>query len=349
MCPSLLLGTKAVFYPPDLIKTRLQAQTHNSPFDFKYKGPRDACRQILRKEGIRGLYRGFGVSNLSVLVMQLYITTFELTKMHLNNWTGANRTQSKAANLAVSSAAGTVAAVVAQTIGTPARVLLQNIQCGSTPLTAKPMMGKALSAAASPQFQLNKRRIAQGQSRQMSRGTAALRLHPAQWLRAGIESSSIVSVTRSLVQAHGAAHLWRGFSGSVLMYAPTSAIWWALYPTFHDRVSLILNGHEGPSATNNQTVEVLTKAVSGSLAAGVTCLATNPLDVIRTRHNLLANASASSTSAAPRAFDVMRSLVREEGVAGLYRGLSMRAVKFCLSSFVLVVIYEGVKEQCRLS
>eukprot|EP00750_Incisomonas_marina_P006015 INCI14278.2.p1 GENE.INCI14278.2~~INCI14278.2.p1 ORF type:complete len:360 (-),score=42.06 INCI14278.2:597-1676(-) len=338
LCPTLLLGTKALFYPPDLIKTRLQVQTPSPPYNFNYKGPRHAFKSILRREGIRGLYKGFGVSNLGVLVMQVYIVAFEATKVQFGARLGPHRMKDETTALFVSSTSGVVAAVVAQLLGTPCRVLLQNIQCEAK------VLPKAVGAAATPPLRLRQaKKPGRGGNNkwgQLGRGPSFTR------------TPSTLLLAQSLVRAHGLGHLWKGFSGSVLMYAPTSAIWWMLYPVFHRRAESLLRTFD--LDVNGKVRGVLTKAAAGSMAAGVTCLATNPLDVVRTRHNLLSNVSSSvdtassQSSAGPRAWHVLRDLVRAEGLAGLYRGFSVRAAKFCLSSFVMVVIYEGVKEECRL-
>lgn len=344
LCPTLLLGTKAIFYPPDLIKTRLQVQTPSPPYNFNYKGPRHAFKSIIAREGVRGLYKGFGVSNLGVLVMQVYIVAFEATKLQLGTWLGPGRMKNERTTLMVSSTSGVVAAVVAQLLGTPCRVLLQNIQCESK------VLPKAVGAAASPLLHL---READRPDRGGTNKWGMLGRAPS-----FARTPSTLLLAQSLVRAHGLGHLWKGFSGSVLMYGPTSAIWWMLYPVFHRRAKFAL--HVFDLDVNGKVRDVLTKAAAGSTAAGVTCLATNPLDVVRTRHNLLSNVSPSvplstpssarvrAGSRGPRAWDVLRDLVRAEGLAGLYRGFSVRAAKFCLSSFVMVVIYEGVKEECRL-
>jgi len=347
-----VLGTKALFYPPDLIKTRLQVQSSTSKmYNFNYKGPWDAARKIWRADGPRGLYRGFAVSNLGVLVLQLYITSFEISKLFITDQMGPQLLESEAANVAVSSSAGLVAAVTAQVLGTPIRVILQNVQC-QTPAAAPQV--KTVGAAATPLSLLPKRRTTTtgsplhnprtrlGGAWKSRYTTTAVSSVPK-----SLRSMPSAAIVRQLVAQHGVAHFWKGFSTSVLMYAPTSAIWWTLYPIISSRVSAKMNQY---SPNNSFFSYVMTKAFSGSLAASVTCLATNPLDVVRTRHHLLMNSEQEVATAVSRQtqLDVCRSLIKQEGLAGLYRGLSMRAVKFCMSSFALVLIYEGVKEHCRL-
>jgi hypothetical protein len=48
----------AITYPLDVIKTRLQVQTNDSAFTTHYNSMMDALMQIVRNEGIEGLYAG---------------------------------------------------------------------------------------------------------------------------------------------------------------------------------------------------------------------------------------------------------------------------------------------------
>jgi solute carrier family 25 (mitochondrial folate transporter), member 32 len=62
-------------YPYQVLKSRLQAR--NSPFS----NSRHALRAILVKEGIRGLYGGFGANLIRVVPgSAVTIATFELVK-----------------------------------------------------------------------------------------------------------------------------------------------------------------------------------------------------------------------------------------------------------------------------
>lgn len=75
--PTLFFGIRAMLYPANLVKTRLQVQRKNA----LYKGSFDAFVKVLRYEGIRGLYKGFLVSSFGLLSGQFYITTLEMVKM----------------------------------------------------------------------------------------------------------------------------------------------------------------------------------------------------------------------------------------------------------------------------
>ena len=111
--PTLFCGIRALLYPPNLIKTRLQVQKKRA----LYKGTFDAFRNIVKLEGIRGLYKGFLVSNFSVLSGQFYITTYELVRQQTSRY-----------NLALRGfLAGGSASLVGQTITVPVDIISQKL------------------------------------------------------------------------------------------------------------------------------------------------------------------------------------------------------------------------------
>lgn len=86
--PVMFLGVRAAVYPSSLVKTRLQVQSKARPV---YSGTFDAFRKILRQEGPRGLYKGFGASTANVLTGNLYISVYEKSRKmfrdHTTVWT----------------------------------------------------------------------------------------------------------------------------------------------------------------------------------------------------------------------------------------------------------------------
>lgn len=111
--PTLFFGIRALLYPANLVKTRLQVQRKNA----LYKGSFDAFVKVLRYEGIRGLYKGFLVSSFGLLSGQFYITTLEIVKMRTKKY-----------NLAVRGfLAGGIASIVSQTITVPVDVISQKL------------------------------------------------------------------------------------------------------------------------------------------------------------------------------------------------------------------------------
>eukprot|EP00756_Hemistasia_phaeocysticola_P004770 Hpha_TRINITY_DN12997_c0_g1::TRINITY_DN12997_c0_g1_i1::g.164258::m.164258/K15121/SLC25A44; solute carrier family 25, member 44 len=72
------LAIRVPVYPAVVVKTRMQAGL------MEEQGVRAALRAVRMAEGVRGLYKGFLVSLLSLPVGTLYFTVLERTKTAAN-------------------------------------------------------------------------------------------------------------------------------------------------------------------------------------------------------------------------------------------------------------------------
>ncbi|KAL6461501.1 hypothetical protein MHYP_G00296450 [Metynnis hypsauchen] len=111
----MTMTIRATVYPAMLIRTRLQVQKGKS----LYTGTYDAFRKILRAEGVRGLYRGFMVNTFTLISGQAYITTYELVRKYVSNYSKDNTFKSLVA--------GGSASLVAQSITVPIDVISQQL------------------------------------------------------------------------------------------------------------------------------------------------------------------------------------------------------------------------------
>jgi hypothetical protein len=62
-CCEIVLSC-AAFVPVDVVKERLQVQSSYKSA-FQYSGTIDAFRTIIKQEGLRGLYKGYGATLFS--------------------------------------------------------------------------------------------------------------------------------------------------------------------------------------------------------------------------------------------------------------------------------------------
>lgn len=111
----MTMAIRVTVYPATLIRTRLQVQKGKS----LYSGTFDAFFKILRAEGIRGLYRGFMVNTFTIVSGQAYITTYELVRKYVSQYSEANTVKSVVA--------GGSASLVAQSITVPIDVVSQQL------------------------------------------------------------------------------------------------------------------------------------------------------------------------------------------------------------------------------
>jgi solute carrier family 25 folate transporter 32 len=83
--------------------------------------------------------------------------------------------------------------------------------------------------------------------------------------------------------------------------------------------------------------------VSGLEAGAVVSLVTNPVWVVKTRLQLQDRVSGSGIRAYDGAIDCFRSIAREEGVAGLYRGL-LPSLLLVSHGAIQMAVYERLKK-----
>ncbi|XP_059802014.1 solute carrier family 25 member 44-like [Hypanus sabinus] len=111
----MALSIRLTVYPVILIRTRLQVQRGWS----HYNGTFDAFSKILKSEGVRGLYRGFLVNAFGLITGQSYITTYELVRMYVSEYSNNNTVKSFIA--------GGSASLVAQSFIVPFDVISQHL------------------------------------------------------------------------------------------------------------------------------------------------------------------------------------------------------------------------------
>ncbi|XP_010874304.2 solute carrier family 25 member 44 [Esox lucius] len=111
----MTMTIRVTVYPATLIRTRLQVQKGKT----LYNGTFDAFLKILRSEGVPGLYRGFVVNTFTLISGQAYITTYELVRKYVSNYSQDNTVKSLVA--------GGSASLVAQTITVPIDVISQQL------------------------------------------------------------------------------------------------------------------------------------------------------------------------------------------------------------------------------
>ena len=229
---------RSVVYPLTLIKTRMQIQKSRN----LYTGTIPAAKQILRQEGFKGLYSGFLVQNLSIFSQLTFLTTYERIRFYLADQHAFKNNQLRAF------IAGGCASIVAQTIVVPIDITVQHLQ---TQAVYPQLVKKTASISNSRFFQnldtiqntkLNFRRnnppndpstikrpiILSPANSALSTRTCIVDQH-SKHLNKSL--SNIMGVVTQILQKHGWRGFYKGFSISVLIYTPTSAIWWLTYDT----------------------------------------------------------------------------------------------------------------------
>lgn len=188
---------RGILYPFSLIKTRLQIQKGHSI----YNGTFDAFLKITRNEGLRGLYRGFWVNSVQILPSLGYISTYEGTrtflkeKLHIDN------------NKIRSLLGGGAASIVGQTMTVPVDIISQHMM----------LLGSRVQKDGAKNVNA---KLASLQTIEVSDEMKRTRL------------GAVMSIIRKVYKRDGILGFYKGYWVSLVVFAPSSALWWFFYDTY---------------------------------------------------------------------------------------------------------------------
>lgn len=155
-------------------------------------------------------------------------------------------------------------------------------------------------------------------------------------------------IVRHVWRTEGVRGFFRGYLPYLAVYGPGSAVWWAVYEA--SKVSLQrLFPDPNYDKHDFTVVKAANYMVSGSLAGVVSCLITNPLDVARTRLQLLEFGDGRERRTLKGGFrQMLRDTFQREGLAGLYKGIKPRLWVRAPGSAIALVGYEYLKSRSVL-
>ncbi|KAL2545057.1 Mitochondrial substrate carrier family protein [Forsythia ovata] len=302
---ALFSGVSGTLYPIVVLKTRQQVML-NGISCLKM------ASSIMRSEGFRGFYRGFGTSLMGTIPARaLYMGALEVTKSNVGNITTGRLGLSEASASAIANAAaGLSAAMAAQLVWTPIDVVSQRL-------------------------------MVQGGGCNSTACTVGLQKY-----NGGIDAF------RKIIYADGMRGLYRGFGISILTYAPSNAVWWASYSIAHRLIwgcvgcyfckkDTSCNGGSVGYRPDGKTV-VVVQGLSASMASGVSALVTMPLDTIKTRLQVL-DGEDIAHGRPPTILQTVRNLLKEGGLGACYRGLGPRWASMSMSATTMITTYEFLK------
>ncbi|RYG68740.1 hypothetical protein EON64_04495 [archaeon] len=149
-------------------------------------------------------------------------------------------------------------------------------------------------------------------------------------------SDSLLKTSMDIVRREGVLSLWRGnFTSAVIHRFPYSAIQFSTY----EALKTVIVRH-----TDTHHDSALIRFVCGSLSGAVSVVTCYPLDIVRTRL-IVAAPSSSGPRMSSRIVNIMRDIVRREGVRGLYRGLGATLGVTVPTLGIGFAVYGQVKER----
>ncbi|KAK4781145.1 hypothetical protein SAY87_017251 [Trapa incisa] len=310
---ALFSGVSAALYPVVLLKTRQQvAQSHVSCIKTAF--------MIVRHEGFRALYKGFGTSLMGTIPARaLYMGALEVTKSNVGTATIRLGFTEPASAAIANAVAGLSAAMAAQIVWTPVDVVSQRL-------------------------------MVQGSVHGGSKGTRSSGLPNA----SACKYLNGMDAFRKILSTDGFKGLYRGFGISILTYAPSNAVWWASYSVsqrllwngmgcYYARKSngVTGNGFNGTAIKPDSKTVMAVQGVSAAMAGGVSALITMPLDTIKTRLQVLHEEENGRRG--PSVGQTLRNLVKEGGWTACYRGLGPRWASMSVSATTMITTYEFLK------
>lgn len=283
----------------------------------------DGVVKVGRAEGIRGLYRGLAPTLMMTVPSQVtYMTCYDYFRSKLlpadDPVTGPSGTTQSPAP---SSLAPSLSAVTAQS-------LYASLFAGA--------LARGISATLVTPFELVRTRL-QASS------------HHSSSLRSIL--SSLVTEMRTSQQ--GPLILWRGLSPTLWRDVPFSAIYFAGYETGK---RVLTGGGLGEGNAQGSGEEFAVAFVSGAVSGSIAAVVTHPFDLVKTRLQAAATNSFSQPrlsaslrdsaaglgSGSAGVFRAMRQIVQQEGIPGLFRGLSPRTAKVAPACGVMIASFEVV-------
>lgn len=305
---ALFSGVSAALYPIVVLKTRQQvSSTQASCFKMSFS--------IMKYEGLRGFYRGFGTSLMGTIPARaLYMGALEVTKSSVGAATVCLGYSDTTATAIANAAAGLSSAMAAQLVWTPIDVVSQRLMVQTCSHNSK---------------------------------------NVAQNVPNSCRYSNGLDAFRKILYADGVRGLYRGFGISILTYAPSNAVWWASYSVANRFIwsgfgTYIGKKDESESISGASIYRPDSKSVvavqglSAAMASGVSAVITMPLDTIKTRLQVLDGEENGKTRPLT-VLQTMRNLVKEGGLAACYRGLGPRWASMSMSATTMITTYEFLK------
>ncbi|XP_033628669.1 mitochondrial glutamate carrier 1-like isoform X1 [Asterias rubens] len=299
-------GVTCIF-PIDLVKTRLQNQ-QVSDGRRMYNNLFDCFIKTAKADGIRGLYKGFGV-NVTLISPEKAIKLVgnDFFRYHLRK-DGAHL------GLHREMLAGGGAGLCQVIITTPMEMLKIQLQDAGRRISVQK---KKVPAVAVPDLAS---KINPSLTRAYSANLADV--SPSAW-----------TLARNLLQTEGIFGLYRGLGATLMRDVPFSMVY---FPLFAHLNAMGVKRENGRASFKHSFM-------CGCLAATVASLSVNPVDVIKTRLQLLQHAPGEQTYDGIR--DCATKIWKQEGPSAFFKGASCRLLVISpLFGIAQAVYYYGVGE-----
>ncbi|PAV20485.1 mitochondrial carrier [Pyrrhoderma noxium] len=288
-------------YPLIFLSTRAAVETSK-----EHKTTYQAVVDIIKREGVTGLYSGLESSLLGIAVTNgVYYYFYERSRDIVLKSRAGSKSLSTPESMLIGLIAGSATTIISNPIWV--------IQTSQTVQTMVPSGSAALSSSA---------------------GTNVV-----------TKKMGIIETIKQILHNGGLKELWRGLGPAlVLVINPIIQ-----YTVFEQLKNLLITRRTARlrAAGNKSALAVLTDLDYfwlGALSKLVATGTTYPYIVIKSR----LQAGASSAAKYKSALDGILTVIKEEGIEGLYKGIGSKLTQSVLTAAILFAsqrrVYEGVKK-----
>ncbi|KAG8714942.1 hypothetical protein FRC08_011223 [Ceratobasidium sp. 394] len=326
-------ASRTVVSPLERLKIILQVQPTGP--NSSYNGVWPSLVKMWREEGWRGMMAGNGINCLRIVPYSaVQFTTYEkLKKLFTSNGTVPLDTPTRLL-------AGALAGITSVTTTYPLDLVRSRLSIASasirvpTPATTAPTVAAAPAVASGVPTGAVGAVSMSARARGMS--TLLQRQSPIPGYPAPPREPvpSMWGMTLKVVREEGGIRgLYRGLIPTAVGVAPYVGINFAAY----ERLRQIITPDGGEYGAPR-------KLLCGALAGSISQTLTYPFDVLRRKMQVVGMSNGMLGYKYNGAIDALKTIVRVEGVAGLYRGLWPNLLKVAPSIATSFFTYETVKE-----
>ena len=153
---------------------------------------------------------------------------------------------------------------------------------------------------------------------------------------------SFAGVLRHTARAEGLSGLYRGFGAAMWGSIPAACLYFSVYEGCKAAAGC------GPLSSSSRRSPAAVHFFSGLAAEAVSCLLFVPIDVVKERMQTQYAISNNRVSQNYRgSFDAVASILRADGIRGIYRGYGATVLSFGPFSALYFMFYEQFKSSGR--
>ncbi|KAF7144790.1 hypothetical protein RHSIM_Rhsim04G0245800 [Rhododendron simsii] len=285
----LFTAQSALLHPTAVVKTRMQVDGSG----LSHMRGVTVFKQILKNDGIPGIFRGFGTSAVGSLPGRvLALTSLEVSKDMMLKYT-ERLNMSEATRVGIANGvAGMLSNLVSCAYFVPLEVTCQRLMVQGLP------------------------------------GTTFC--------------NGPFDVVRKVIKAEGFRGMYRGFGLTAVTQSPASALWWGAYGAAQHIIWRSLGYIDNMEQKPSHMEMVSVQATAGMLAGACSSVITTPLDTVKTRLQVMDDYGVGR----PSVVKTTKTLLKEDGWRGFYRGFGPRFLNMSLYGTTMIVTYELIRNAC---